>query len=194
MRQPPAGEVFDIYNEFRKEAGLEPDPSPAANVFVSDSVHGKQEVYVVPEDTDQDDGWTTSVNETINLSFSFDVCATDDAIKAAIEELQRKALAHPGRHWTALSWVKDAKGRSRDWSEINMILGKCLHAHQIGRPLSSIVTALELADSSATDEEWKSAEREAKRMLDRAGNLIEAARAGFIAFCQEAMKPLPRNR
>lgn len=192
MEQHPARRIYNLYFRFRGVAGLGPDTSPADNVWLSDT--GKPSIphKWIKYDA-QDPTKNKFIPEQIEATFRYDKCASDDEIKKALKAFQGKILSDTARHWSSLNWIVDTKGKKRDWQKINQVLENCLDAYRIGRPLSAIVAALHLAETNANDKKLKSADREAKRMLTHAGNLIEAAKEGFTQFCREAMKPLPRN-
>lgn len=181
--KPPVRVIFDIYNEFRLYAGLDRDNSPAEDLWLDD--YGKPSFLKEPED---ETAWDDTISSRIEMTFTFDVCDTDEEIISKLKLFQIQALNNSARHWASLDW-----SRGKKWVTTQKNLERSLIAVQTGKPYSVIVSVLNLADSKATAEKLKSADKEAKRLYMKAERLIEAAKIGFHEFRKVAMKPLPRN-
>jgi hypothetical protein len=182
--EPPVKVIFQLYNEFRLCAGHDRDNTPAENLWLND--YGNPVLLKEPED--EAAFMDITVLSKIEMKFTFDMIDTDEDIKTKIKELQEKALNHKARHWASLDW-----SRGKKWVTTQKNLERSLIAVQTGKPYSVIVSVLNLADSKATAEKLKSADKEAKRLYMNAERLIEAAKIGFHEFRKVAMKPLPRD-
>lgn len=178
-------DLYIFFEKFKLLGGIEIDPNGTLEEFL---------IFFTPS------GMVDVM--PVTKKFSFNPRLNDDELRLKLKEFNESIMNHPSRIFYHPIWSKDAGGKKRDWREVLTILNNCHKAYvskKNGDSNIDIATTLGLLKNAEddkyrhTEQDWKSAEREVRRLLSHSEKLITAAKECFEKFLAVVMSPLPRD-